>query len=289
MSIVTELKQQLSEYQAAEVTARALQDISALKMQSIRGAFEKNRAFFQEIRELYGVVQAQAKKFQYAQVASQKSKRVRQLYVAVTSNKRFYGSLIRDIIDTLTKELAEVPEASCIIIGRVGWQYFEAQGNSKRARQIALADDVPTQEEFHMLLGQFENFDRIFVLYPKFVNSFRQIAAMEDITQTPPELQAPQSKQPEVSAPEDRYIFEPEVPAMLSFFNTQVRQILFDRVLLEAELSRVAARLMRMGEAGERARSLVAATETKERREVAALSNMELLETFAGFTQWHQT
>lgn len=275
MSVLTDLKTRLVEYQTAEVTAGALQDISALRAQAIRRGFEKNREFYEEIHMLYQIVQSQAKK---RSVDAAKPKRVRQLYVAITSNKRFYGALIRDIIESLIKEMKASPEATALIVGKVGWQYFEQKGLIKRARQMSLADDAPTPQEIAGMLKYFEGFDRISVLYPKFYNSFKQGAAIMDITQSIEVATAPTE--------EVGYIFEPEVPAILSYFDTQVRRVLFGRVLLDADLARTSARLIKMEEAEERAQGMVRLAERRIRREVAAVSNMGLLETFAGFTQW---
>ena len=85
------------------------------------------------------------------------------------------------------------------------------------------------------------------------------------------------------------YIFEPEVSAILTFFDAQVKRVLFRGVLLEAELARTAARFVRMEEAQEHAHDLTVKTMARVRRETAAVSNTELLETFAGFAQWKRT
>jgi ATP synthase F1 gamma subunit len=277
MSIVKELTRELSEYQAAQRTAGALEDISGLRVQNIRRQFDKNRAFFEEIRALYGVVQSHAKKRDIETL--EKPKRPKTLFVAITSNKRFYGALIRDIVAELMRRLVQEADASSVIIGRVGWQYLEQAGATKRTRQIVLNDDTPTTAEFQELLKLFEGYNRIWMLYPKFINPFKQDVGIEDITQSP---------QTEVPQTNVGYIFEPEIPALLSFFDTQVRRVLFNRVLLEAELARTSARFMRMEEAGERTHTLLGQTSQRLRREEAALSNMELLETFAGFSKWHQ-
>ena len=62
MSRLNEYKQLLDEYEAAELTAGALEDISALRMQAIRSGFEKNRTFFEGIGALYSTVQSTALK-----------------------------------------------------------------------------------------------------------------------------------------------------------------------------------------------------------------------------------
>lgn len=278
MSHLTELKLQLEEFETAELTAGALEDISALRMQTIRNIFEKNRAFFEGIAELYGTVRTFASKKE-ASLGSSKH-----LYVAITSNKRFYGSLMRDVITALVRALAASPGTNALVVGRVGWQYFEQARRDQTTRQFLQADDAPTPEEFEKLMSYMEGYDRVFVLYPKFINPFRQDVAIEDITRSP---EAAPTEKKDSQGPDDfGYLFEPEVSQILAFFDAQVKRVLFQGVLLEAELARTAARLVRMEEAQERAHEKVRGTKFLVRRENAAVSNSQLLETFAGFTKW---
>ena len=67
-----------------------------------------------------------------------------------------------------------------------------------------------------------------------------------------------------------------------------MRYALFERVLLESDLARTAARFATMEEARERASELVHAEEVHRLREMSAASDAELLETFAGYGQWHE-
>lgn len=307
MSRLIELKSQLEELQTAQATASALQDISALRMQGIRRGFEKNRAFFEEIKALYSIVKSDTSRASRGQPAKGRPRRAAldsrgrrsgQLFIAITSNRRFFGTLTRDIIDALVRELGAAPEAKAIIVGRVGWQYFQLQGNPKRARQLFFEDDVPTPQEFESLLQLFKEYGRVFVLYPKFINPFRQEAAIEDITYAPDVARetgktegagrSRVAQERKKIAPDADYIFEPEVPAILAFFDTQVRRVLLNRVMLEAELSRTAARLFKMEEAVERADALVAATAIRLRRQRASDSDTQSLETYAGITQWNR-
>ena len=289
MSRLTEYRQLVVEYDAAEITAGALEDISALRMQAIRSGFEKNRSFFDGIGSLYRTVQSVASK----EVKGKEThKKDRHLYVAITSNKRFYGNLMREVITALSRALSAAPETSALVVGRVGWQYFSETNALPRARQCILADDTPTGEEFEELMRLMDGFDRVFVLYPQFINPFRQDVGITDITQSPGESAQEASekdapKKPiQAGAEKNAYIFEPEVPAILAFFDAQVKRVLFRGVLLEAELARTAARFLRMEEAQEHAHGLLVATRSRVRREMAAVSNTELLETFAGFTKW---
>lgn len=274
MSRLTEFTKRIEQFEAAEQTAGSLQDINAIKMQQIRKRFEKNRTFYDELRDLYRVVHASAMR------VAEKPKAERVLFVAVTSDRRLAGTLTRDIVAALAVKLREQPAASSLVIGRVGWQYFAQTGLAARGRQVVIAGDMPSHEEFALLLRRFAQFDRVLVYFARFINPFRQEVALEDITQYPDE------REEAADADAESYFFEPEVPAMLEFFDSQVRYILFERVMLESDLARTAARFSTMVEAQEEAHRAVRLERTRRMRELAASSNQELLETFAGYQQW---
>lgn len=269
MSRLSDYDRRIKQYAAAEETAGVLQDVNALKMLAIRTRFEKNQAFFDELRAVYGLVRAASEVETPNGVA-------RTLYVALTSNRRFAGTLVRETLEALTKALAGDPDAAVLIVGRIGWLYFQAMGQGTRARQLSFVDEEPTREEIARLLAYTARFERVYVLHPRFESAFRQRVAMEDIAQ-----------RPEAAAePDATYLFEPEVAAIRAFFDAQVRYILFERVLLESDLAKTAARFATMEESRERASELLKTERRKRMREMAAKSNAELLETFAGFEHW---
>ena len=269
MSRLTDYERRIKQYAAAEDTAGALSDISALRMQAIRRRFEKNQLYFDEVRSLYGIVRAGAEQ----EEAEQAVKKV--LYIAVTANRRFAGTLARDTVDELARALQKDESAMAFVIGRLGWQYFDTLGLSRRGRQILFAGEGPTPAEFASLLAHAARYDRVFVLYGRFVNAFRQEVAVEEISQSPGPVEGKES-----------YFFEPEVQALLTFFNAQVRYALLERVMLESELARMAARFVTMEESRLRAHGLLTREERRRMREATASTNAALLETYAGSAHW---
>ena len=272
MSRLTDYDRRIKQYAVAEETAGALSDISALRMQAIRKRFEKNQLFFDEIRSLYGIVRASAE-LEEARHGAEKV-----LYIAVTANKRFAGTLARDTVDALARALQKDERATAFVIGRLGWQYFDTLGLSKRGRQVLFAGEGPTPGEFASLLAHAARYDRVFVLYGRFVNAFRQEVAMEEVSQSP---------EP-VADGKEGYLFEPEVGALLTFFNAQVRYALLERVMLESELARMAARFVTMEESSQRAHALRTLEERRRTREATASTNAALLETYAGSAHWRE-
>ena len=67
MSAINELKEILEQTQTAEFVTTMLRDISATKLQAIRGEFEANREYFAEMHKIMALVQsyAQEKNIEY--------------------------------------------------------------------------------------------------------------------------------------------------------------------------------------------------------------------------------
>jgi len=151
-------------------------------------------------------------------------------------------------------------------------------GVKKKYKYMLFEDDSPTDEELGIFLERIKPYGRVVVFYPSFISVFKQGVKTMDITQKP--------EFTEDAEKEEEYIFEPNLSEMIQFFEIQIRNLLFNRAMLETELARTAARLMRMNEAENRATDLIKEKESQLQKETMALSSIRLLETFLGYKQW---
>ncbi|MFA7309828.1 MAG: FoF1 ATP synthase subunit gamma [Candidatus Paceibacterota bacterium] len=277
MSRVADIRRSVEDYRTTGLITGALQEISASKMQDLRKQFDQNARFFAGIREVYGIVKAHALELAKQEGAGQKKKNVRDIYIGLTSNKRFNGTLNRDIVRALLAMLGRAKDSDFLMVGLTGAQHLEETASPDAIERTAFDDDIPNAGELQRILSLITDYGRVFVVYPKFINPFRQDIVMTDITQTPTAV-SPVAKAD--------YIFEPEIPGMLAFFEKQVRYALFQRIMLETELARAAARTMKMRNIKDRADTLRGSSERSLRREFATLADIELMETFIGFSFW---
>ena len=284
MSRITDIQRSVEDYRTAELITGALQDLGSAKMHDIRKRFERNAEFFGGIRTVYGIVKAHASAVANDAAAAGKAalapaKAARDIYIALTSNKRFYGTLNRDIVHAFVNTARTIGATSdFLVVGQTGVQYLREMAVQQKIARTQFADDTPNEEELRGMFALIGGYQRVFLVYPKFVNPFRQDIAMVDITQTP-DVSADSEAQVE-------YIFEPEIPRMLEFVESQVRRALFERVLLETELARSARRTMKMREARDRASDLRGSFERSLQRETATLAGIQLMETYIGYSFW---
>jgi len=282
MSSIGSQKSVIEGVRSVKYITAALRDISVLELRDLKEHYSKNAMFYEELQFLYQLVWHIAyRSGDHVQLNGTSHKR---LHVAYTTNKHFYGSLNQAVMrrfvqDTDSKDL-------CVVIGSTGAEYWRSAGKKRKGLTFqSFADDTPTDAEAKEFIRLTEEYGRVFVYYPQFVSVYEQRPGVIDISFRPSKAQ--QLQHQEIQMPE--YFLEPDITEMITFFNAQVRYILFRRVLLETQLSRAAARLLRMDMADHNAAGILRDEQQELRRAYRNFFNSRMLETLTGYAQWHKT
>lgn len=264
--------------QTAQFVTTMLRDISATKLQAIRNIFEANQVYFTELHELMRTVKSYVQKHDIALPETKK----KSVFLALTSNRRFYGSLNRDVMQEWLAAYRKSHEADGMVIGQTGQQYMKLHGGAASARLtfVSFNKDVPTTKEVVAVLEKISEYTEVILWHPTFINSFRQEVCFTDITHEPKQVLDTRKG---AVLPDPDFIIEPELPELLAFFRSQIRLVLMQRVLLETQVALTGARLMKMQHARERAGELAKAQRLTIHKETSRVHSMRLLETFTGF------
>jgi F0F1-type ATP synthase gamma subunit len=272
MSAINELREGLAHTETAQFVTTMLRDISATRLQSIRAAYEANEKYFLELHELMQLLHTYAVEKGIELPVSEKQL----VYVALTSNRRFYGTLNDDVINQLRKVQEANPEARCVVLGQTGKQILERNPLASEVLFIQFEKDEPTPDEIHAVVTKLVPFAEVVVIHPTYINAFEQKAKVTDVTHVPHQKEGEELKTLE-------YLIEPDIPAMLAFFKNQIRFVLFDRIVLETRLALTGARLMKMQRARERTEEMLVDERRVIHKEISTMQSMRLLETFTGF------
>ena len=275
MSAVHDLKETLEQLQTAQFVTTMLRDISATRLQSIRSAYMANEVYYTELHELMRLVKSYAAA--HAPHTLYKNNEAGRVYVALTSNKRFYGILNHRVLQHYFELRQSDQTAAGLIVGQTGRNIVNTRDQAEETEFFSFAKDTPKPEETLKLIESLAGYTEVVVVHPTFVSSFTQNVAVTDISHVP--------KESVKETPPLDYLFEPDIPDMLKFFTKQIRLVLFERVLLETELALTGARLMKMQRARERAKELVGEQRHTIYKEVSTVKSMRLLETFTGFAK----
>lgn len=278
MPQINQERQLVADYESAKYITGALRDISAIELRRYRGKFERNTQLYEELQTLYGLIS----RIMESEGRGEQQSLIRdKLFVAYTTNKHFYGALNQNVMREFVKTTSK--DDRCLIIGETGRELWSSQAKKrKEVKFLSFADDMPNEEETRDFLQSVAGYGQVFIFYPGFVSVFQQQVEMLDISfKQGIDLRGDTTDVP-------RYILEPEIVKMFGFFDTQVRYVLFERMLLETQLARVSARLMKMDSADENVTRLIAGEKRELRRAYASFSSVRLLEAFTGYLQWHK-
>ena len=271
------LKEEIKDEETLHGLASAFTEVSAMKIGVLKQKFEKNRSFFQEVSDLYRLVKSSSTPPVIA------SKGV--LSVAMTTNNRFYGVIN---IEVMKKFLSETKDQNVkrLVVGKIGVSYLRSIGFRAPFEPMALATDVPKISDLEKLLTVSQSYQKVLLYYPQFQTVYTQTPAVTDIAYNlRSELQgSPARSVGDRYSPTEEtvhFIFEPELPKIVEFFETQIRAILLQRVLLEVELSVTASRLQAMSRAKEHAREVLDQRRQQLTKETHSRINARLLESLS--------
>ena len=237
MPQLEQLRTEIKDEEALHGLASAFTEVSAAKIGMLKQKFEKNQSFFQEVSDLYRLVKSGSS------VAATASKGI--LAVAMTTNNRFYGVVNLEVMKKFLNELKN-QKAVPLVVGKIGNAYLQSIDFKDKVEEMILEKDVPKIADLEKLLERAKSYQKVLLFYPQFKTVYTQTPAVTDIAFSP----TPTEKK---LATDPQFIFEPELSKIVAFFETQIRTILLQRVLLEMELSVTASRLQAMSRAKEHA------------------------------------
>jgi len=276
MSTLADIRLELDDATTLKLISSAFTESAASRIQKIKKKFETNRQFYDEISHVYHLVRLSGK---MRKKKGETEKKIgKKLSVAVTSNQRFYGNLNVNVMQGFIDDIAR-DNTDVMVIGSTGNDFMHSTGFAKSYDHMIFVYDNPTLGETSAFLDKIMPYETVMMYHPKFLSLVSQTVGMVDITQAV----VPSDKTPD----DEIYIlFEPDYGKILEFFQRQVRSLLFLHVMLEADLSRTAARLITMSGAEERSSELIKLKQSQLRKIQASIANIKLLETFAGMSKW---
>lgn len=275
---IKEIDERLEEGLSLKAIAQAYAEIANLKIKKIRAEVERNRAFFDEIARVYGIVKAFAIKRKVSLPKSKKS-----LCILITSNYRFYGNINTSLINYFVGSTRQLPEVDKIILGKGGIDFFRAAGFFPKYEEFLLQKDMPTSAELEQLVKIISLYNQTLVFHSKFKSLLLQRATFTDITATSFYTKEFMVNPLNFTAKQESlsFIFEPDLPKVLNFFESQILTLLLEQNFLESELSRTASRFISMDQAEGKANSFIKDYEKLKGYAQRSIENNEILENYA--------
>lgn len=263
---IKEIDAALDEGNSLKAITQAYSEIANLKIKRIRGEVERNRRFFQEISFVYGLVKALAIKKNVTIVKQKKT-----LSVILTSNYRFYGTINADLIDFFISSTSKL-QTDRLLINKAAIDYFKARPIFSNCQQMMLKKDTPDALELENLVNIIKEYNQVLIYYSSLKSLLVQVPTVSDITAS--------SIKPQDNK-EFKFIFEPELPKVLKFFDSSILTLLLEGTFLESELSRTASRFISMDSAQTEANKFIKEYEKLKSFAKRNMDNNTILENFA--------
>jgi len=275
---IKEIDERLEEGKSLKAISQAFAEIANLKIKRIRSEVERNRLFFDEISKIYGIIKAFALK---KKVAISKPKK--RLCILITSNYRFNGKLNTSLINYFVGSTRELNDVDKIVLGRGAVDFFKASKILPEYKEILLKTDSPTPEELIFLVKIMSEYNQVLIFHSKLKSLLVQRATFTDITATSFYTQAFQVNPHDSKKANEflNFIFEPELPRVLNFFENQILTLLLEETFLESELSRTASRFISMDQAETEANKFIKESEKIKGYAIRSMENNKILENFA--------
>lgn len=274
-----------------KMLAQAYEEISVIKMQRVRSSVLSTRDFLDELSQVFADVKSSYQ--QEIQIMLNKKKRKvkinpltllskkrKTVAVLLTPNSKLYGDIINRVYYLFIEE-SKKNSYDIVIVGKRGKELLDQQQPGLKYKYFELPDDNVTFEDLKPVFSYITDYEKVYVYYGLFNNVITQTPVVSNVTGEQALISEKKDKINQI-----KYIFEPSLEKIFTFFQNQVFTSLFKQTVHEAELSRLASRITAM----EQALSNIETTEQRLKEDVSRLkklsANKRQLDTFSGIGLW---
>lgn len=274
------ITKQISDLQILESLSNAYAQISSGRMKKTRDSVVLARDFISEVQEIFKELQesyrsdflklAKKKGFAKGEKLTFLSHNGRKVAVFLSTNAGFYGAITQKVFDNFASEF-EKEGLEATIVGKLGLSMFLQAFPGKSYSYFEFPDYGTDKEEMANLVRHLVEYDEIRIYYGKFgsiVNQFPEKSVISAQTQVSEGGERSQVK----------YLFEPSLEEIIMFFETEMFTSLFEQIMSESQLAKLASRMLAMDQAGERIRESLLNAKTDYSRLMHYTNNKKQLE-----------
>ena len=271
-----QINEAIEETESMRMITEAFTEISSSKLKQIRATVERNRLFFDDLTNIYGLVNLLA----VHKGVPLPIKNNKTLSVVITSNYRFYGKVNNDLMNFFHVQTSKI-NSEKIVIGRTGIEFLKGINYALSFQSVILEKDFPSEAELRSLGELVAKYAKVLIFHPKFKSVLIQQSVITDVTQTKENIDTKMNESKEQLDNYLHFILEPELPIIVNFFDAQIKTLLLEQTFLETELARTAARLMTMDSAQNEAKNTLKQQKISLSHAKKSITNSRILETIA--------
>lgn len=291
MQNAREIKRRIKSVKNTQQITRAMEMVSAAKLQKAQTRVENARPYEQKMRRSILRVINQVKGVEHPFLEEKNSENSG--YIVITSDRGLCGGYNINILKTAMKHIGEnTSTAKIIAVGRKSRDYFKKKGLDIIAEYVEL-DDYPSFSQAQDIIDPCrqlfldEGIGKLYLVYSEFINAMIQRPTVKQVL---PVDQEGLSEKPEfvkeveeeAALDEQIYKFEPSLEVVLNGFLEQYLESLAFRGLLEAKASEHGARRTAMSSATDNAEEMIDELTLSYNRARQAGITQEIMEIVGG-------
>ncbi len=258
---------------------KAYEEIAAFRLRHVREKVLKNRDYTQELNGVFQIVKISYEKLlQKYKLAGVQRKNGRTVRVFLSANTGLYGDMVQRIFNLFLRELESSP-SEVVIAGRLGKSLFDSSGLPQRYTFFEIPDREMVLEEVKKLVEILLPYERVIVYHGMFKNIVMQEATATNLSG---EALLPLPEKPATR----KLIFEPSLPLVLSFFESEIFSGLLMQVIFESQLAKFSSRMSSLEQASENIRKESMLVQLENMMLKKKENNKKQLEMLAGRSLW---
>lgn len=259
----------------------ASQEIAVMRIQRVRDTVLATRAFEQSLSRVYANLRAS---HQTLAEKVEVEPTTRSAVLLLTTNVRLAGPIASATTHYL---LTNIPAAADIIIaGQIGREIWEAARPNEQYYFFDLPEQDIPMTKLRPLLTQLLTYQNLTVIYPQYTSVVTQQPTMRILGST---VDLTKKYQPANASQPTHYLFEPSLPEIESFFNSQIFSSVVKRLFEETELAVLGSRITSMENAAYGIRERLFNLERSQLEAKRHLRNKKQREQLTGRQLWRGT
>jgi F0F1-type ATP synthase gamma subunit len=266
----------IEEAQSLKQITQAFTQIASSKLKRIRAGAEQNKTFFNDLSEIYGLINIIANKRKIPRPV----KNGKTMTILLTSNERFYGKITSELLEFYLVQVSKI-RADKVVIGKSGVETLKSINYALTYTPMILAADFPSNAEFVKISALVKDYSKVLVFHPQFSSVMLQKPVISDITRSEEDVNVKSADTKSLVDQYNSFIVEPEIKIMSNFFDDQIKVLLLEATFLEAELARTASRLVSMDSAQNEAEKYLSVQQLSLINAQRSIQNARILETIA--------
>ncbi|HHY10851.1 MAG TPA: ATP synthase F1 subunit gamma [Firmicutes bacterium] len=280
-----EIKRRISSIASTQQITKAMEMIAAVKLRKAQAEVLNTRPFFQRLgASLAAVIEAAHKAGDPLPEIARSRPGKKHCLILFTSDRGLAGGYNAAIIREAEAFLRKHPDTELVILGRKARDHFRRRSQTFLAEFINLGDEPTLRQaqEIGQVVYDFyahELFDRVTILYTKFINTVTHKAEYRHIL---PVVRPEADQKTAAEMLNALYIYEPSINAVLEALLPLYVDAAVYQSLVEAKASEFGARMTAMRNASDNADELIRELNLTFHRARQAMITKEIAEIVGG-------